>query len=95
MKDNNESKNSVSSRTLNFLNILYKRLQQIKSSHMRFLRSVAGYIRIDKKRNTDIRQNLETFNLGYKIKEEHQNYFEQILKNSNLLNPSENIQLSP
>jgi hypothetical protein len=34
-------------------------LQQIESSEMRFLMSVAGYRRIDKKRNTDIRQNLK------------------------------------
>jgi hypothetical protein len=46
---------------------------------MRFLRSVAGYRRIDEKRNTDIRQNLKIFNLGEKIREYQQNYFEHIL----------------
>jgi hypothetical protein len=54
--------------------------QQIESSEMRFLRSVAGYRRIDKKRNTDIRQNLKIFNIGDKIKEYQQNYFEHILR---------------
>jgi hypothetical protein len=36
---------------------------------MRLLRSVAGYRRTDKKRNTDITQNLKIFNLGQKIRE--------------------------
>jgi hypothetical protein len=47
---------------------------------VRFLRSVAGYRRIDKKRNTDIRQNLKIFNGGEKKKEYQQNYFEHILR---------------
>jgi hypothetical protein len=46
---------------------------------MRFLRSVTGYRRTNKKRNTDIRQNLKIFNLGEKIREYQQNYFEHIL----------------
>jgi hypothetical protein len=54
---------------------------------------VAGYRGIDKNRNTDIRHNLKTFNLGENIKEYQQNYFD--LKNANLPNPSENIQLPP
>jgi hypothetical protein len=45
---------------------------------MRFLRSVAGYRRTDIKRNTDIRKNLKIFNLGQKIREYQQNYFELI-----------------
>jgi hypothetical protein len=53
-----------------------------QSSEMRFLRSVAGYRKIDKKRNTDIRQNLKIFNLGQKIREYQQNYFEHILRMS-------------
>jgi hypothetical protein len=40
-----------------------QQLQQIKSSEMRFLRSVSGYRRTDKKRNKDIRQNIKLFNL--------------------------------
>jgi hypothetical protein len=36
--------------------------QQLQQIEMRFLRSVAGYRRRDKKRNTDIRQNLKIFN---------------------------------
>jgi hypothetical protein len=39
-----------------------QQLQQIESSEMRFLRSVAGYRRGNKKRNTDIRQHLNIFN---------------------------------
>jgi hypothetical protein len=50
------------------------------SSEMRYLRSVAGYRRTDKKRNTEIRQNLKIFNLGRKIREYQQNYFEHILR---------------
>jgi hypothetical protein len=46
---------------------------------MRFLKLVAGFRRIDKKRNTDIRQNLKIFSLGEKIKYYQQNYFEHIL----------------
>jgi hypothetical protein len=46
---------------------------------MRFLRSVAGYRGTDKKRYTDIRQNLKIFNLGEKIRECQQKYFEHIL----------------
>jgi hypothetical protein len=47
---------------------------------MRFLRSVAGYRRTDKKRNTNITQHLKIFNLGQKIREYKQNYFEHILR---------------
>jgi hypothetical protein len=47
---------------------------------MGFPRSVAGYRRIYKKINTDMRQNLKVFNLGEKIKEYQQNYFEHILR---------------
>jgi hypothetical protein len=47
---------------------------------MRFLRSVAGYGKTDKKRNTDIRQNLKILNLEEKIREYQQNYFEYILR---------------
>jgi hypothetical protein len=43
-----------------------QQLQQIKSSEMRFLRSVSGYRRTDKKRNKDIRQNIKLFNLEEK-----------------------------
>jgi hypothetical protein len=35
---------------------------------MRFLRSVAGFRRMDKKRNIDMRQEVNTFNLGEKEK---------------------------
>jgi hypothetical protein len=54
-----------------------QQLQQIESSEMRFLRSVAGYRIMDKKRNIDIRQKLNIFNLGEKVKENQWNYFEQ------------------
>jgi hypothetical protein len=47
---------------------------------MRFLRSVAGYRRTDKKINTDIKQNFNIFSLGEKIREYQQNYFEHILR---------------
>jgi hypothetical protein len=57
-----------------------QQLQQIESPEMRSVRSVAGYRRTDKKGNTDSRQNLKIFNLGEKIKEYHQNYFEHILR---------------
>jgi hypothetical protein len=59
-----------------------QQIQQIKSSEKRFLRSVAGYRRTDEKRDTDIRQNLKIFNLGQKIRECQQNYFENILRMS-------------
>jgi hypothetical protein len=49
---------------------------------MRIPRSVVGYRRTDKKRITDIRQSLKIFNLGQKIRENHQNYFEHILRMS-------------
>jgi hypothetical protein len=57
-----------------------QQLQHIESSEMRFLISVVCYRRKDKKRNTDIRQNLKIFTLGQKIKEYQQNYFKHILK---------------
>jgi hypothetical protein len=41
---------------------------------------VAGYRRIYKKINTDIRQNLIILNIGGKIREYQQNYFEHILR---------------
>jgi hypothetical protein len=64
-----------------------QQLQENKSSEMRFLRSVAGYRRIDKKINTDIRQNLKIFNIGGKIKEYQHNYFEDILRMPTYLIP--------
>jgi hypothetical protein len=45
---------------------------------MRFLRSVAGCRRMDKKRNIDIRQEINIFNLGEKIKEYQRNYLKHI-----------------
>jgi hypothetical protein len=63
-----------------FWTLTKQQLQQIESSEVRFLRPVAGYRRMDKKRNTDIRQNLKIFNLGEEIKECQQNYFERILR---------------
>jgi hypothetical protein len=39
-------------------------LKQIEFSKMRFLRSVAGYRKIDKKRNTDVRQDVNMLNMG-------------------------------
>jgi hypothetical protein len=59
-----------------------QQLQQTESSEMRFLGSVAGYRRTDKKRNTDIIQNLKIFSLEEKIREYQQNYFEHILRMS-------------
>jgi hypothetical protein len=44
-----------------------QQLRQIESSEMSFLRSVAG-CRMDKERNTDIRQELNIFNVGKKVK---------------------------
>jgi hypothetical protein len=46
---------------------------------MRFLRSVADYRRVDKKRNIDITQELNIFNLGQKVKENQRKYVEHIL----------------
>jgi hypothetical protein len=57
-----------------------QQLQQTESSEMRFLRSVAGYRRMDKERNTDIKQELNIFNLGEKVKEYQWNYLEYILR---------------
>jgi hypothetical protein len=52
---------------------------------MRFLRSVTGYRRIDKKRNSDIRQdlNIYIFSLGLKIKEYQQNCLEHVSRMPN------------
>jgi hypothetical protein len=60
--------------------LIEQQLQQIESSEMELLRSVTGYRRTDKKRNTDIRQDLNIFNLGKKINYCQQNYFEHILR---------------
>jgi hypothetical protein len=68
--------------------LIKQQLQQIKFSELRFLRSVAGYRRIDNKRNTDIRQ--EIFNLGAKMRVPTEllgTYF----KNANLLKSSEDV----
>jgi hypothetical protein len=62
------------------LDLTKQQLQQIESADMRFLRSVEGYRRIDKKRNADIKQELNIFNLGEKNKQYQQNYFEHILR---------------
>jgi hypothetical protein len=50
-----------------------QQLQETEYCEMRFMRSVAGYRRIHKKRNTDISQELNTsiFSLGEKTKECH------------------------
>jgi hypothetical protein len=55
-------------------------LQQIESSEIRFLKSVAGYRRKDKNRNIDIRQELNIFNLGEKVKEYQHSYLQHILR---------------
>jgi hypothetical protein len=61
---------------------------------MRFLRSVAGYRRIDKKRNTDI-----TKFKNIQSRRENKGIPAELLrtypKNAILPNPSESIQLSP
>jgi hypothetical protein len=44
---------------------------------------VVGYRRIDKKRNTDIRQDLNILNIREKIKEYQQKYFKHILRTQN------------
>jgi hypothetical protein len=62
---------------------------------MRFLRPVAGCRRTDKKRNTDIRQNLKIFNLGQKIREYQQNYFEHILRMSTYRIPQKILNYHP
>jgi hypothetical protein len=43
--------------------------QQIGSSDMGFLRSVVGYSRTDKERNIDIRQQINIFNIGERVKD--------------------------
>jgi hypothetical protein len=72
-----------------------QQLQQIESPEMRFLRSVAGYRRTDKKRNTDIRQKLKIFNLRQKIRECHRNFFGHILRMPTHRIPWKNTQLLP
>jgi hypothetical protein len=62
------------------LNLTKQQLQQTESSEMRFLRSVSGYRRMDKKRNIDIRQELKKYSLGEKVKEYQWNYLEHILR---------------
>jgi hypothetical protein len=47
---------------------------------MRFLWSVAGYSRMDKMRDIDVRQELNIFSLGEKVEEYQQNYLEHILR---------------
>jgi hypothetical protein len=56
---------------------------------------VAGYRRVDKKRNTDNRQNFKIFNLGGKNKGIPAELLQTYPKNANLPNPSENTQLPP
>jgi hypothetical protein len=46
---------------------------------MRFLRSVSGYKRIDKKRNRNITKEINVFNLE-EIKEYNRNYLQCILR---------------
>jgi hypothetical protein len=66
------------------MDIEIKRLERVADySFMRLdLKCVKlqNNIRTDKKRNTDIRQNLKIFTLREKIKECQQNYFENILR---------------
>jgi hypothetical protein len=57
-----------------------QQLQQIEFSEIRFLRSMAGYRRRDKKRNTDFRQHVKVFSPGEKVNEYQHNYFEHILR---------------
>jgi ribosomal protein L10 len=61
---------------------------------MRFLRSVASYRRIDKKRNTDIRQNLKKNQSKSENKVITSELLRKYHKNANLQNPLGNIQLS-
>jgi hypothetical protein len=62
---------------------------------MRFLRSVAGYRRTDKKTDTDIRKNLKNIQSRAENKGIPAELLRTYPKNANLPNPSENIQLSP
>lgn len=52
------------------LTLTKKQLRPIELSRMRFRRSMEGYRRMETKRNTDIRQELNIFNLGERIKYE-------------------------
>ncbi|PSN47427.1 hypothetical protein C0J52_21754 [Blattella germanica] len=47
---------------------------------MKFLRSVAGYTRLDMRRNEDIRKELNIFKLNDKIKEYRVNWLEHVEK---------------
>jgi hypothetical protein len=49
---------------------------------MRFLRSVAGYRRMSKKRNVGLKQERNIFNPGQEVKEYQRIYLEYILRMS-------------
>jgi hypothetical protein len=70
-----------------------QQLQQIESFEMRFLWSVAGYRRTDKKRNTDIIQNLKNIQCRRENKGIPAELLRTYPRNANLPNPSGNIQL--
>jgi hypothetical protein len=47
---------------------------------MKFLRSVAGYTLLDQNRSTDIRSELNIFNLTERIEQQKENWHEHILR---------------
>jgi hypothetical protein len=53
---------------------------------MRFLRSIAGYRRVNERKSINIIEELNIFSLGEKVKEYHQNCLEHILRIVNLQN---------
>jgi hypothetical protein len=54
--------------------------KKIESAEMKFLRSVAGYTLLDKKRSTDIRSVLKIFNLTDRIEKQKENWHENIVE---------------
>lgn len=54
--------------------------RRIEAAEMRFLRSVAGYTLLDQKRSTDIRTELEIFNLNDRLTSQKKNWKEHILR---------------
>jgi hypothetical protein len=57
-----------------------KDLRQIEAAEMRYFRLVSGYRRTDQRKNEDIRQDLNIFNLREKINACQQHYYKKILR---------------
>ena len=55
-------------------------IRRLEVAEMKFLRFVAGYTLMDKKKNEDIRRELKIFNLTMKIEEYRRNWHEHICR---------------